>query len=36
MAETDVQGLFCTLQPDSIAWERAVIENDDGFSTKNE
>ena len=36
MAETDVQRLFRTLQPSSIAWERAVIENDDRFSTENE
>ena len=36
MAETDVQRLFRTLQPGSIAWERAVIENDDHFSTENE
>ena len=30
MSETDVQRLFRTLQPDSIAWERAVTENDGG------
>ena len=31
MAETDIQGLFRTLQPGSIAWERAVTENDGVF-----
>ena len=36
MAETDVQKLFRTLRPGSIAWERAVIENEGGFSTENE
>ena len=34
MAETDVQRLFLTLQPGSIAWERAVIGKDDRFSTE--
>ena len=31
MAETEVQGLFRTPQPGSIAWERVVTENDDVF-----
>ena len=36
MAETDVQRMFRTLQPGSIAWERAVTENDDGSQHNNE
>ena len=36
MSETDVQRLFRTLQPDSIAWERAVMEGDGSSQHNNE
>ena len=36
MSETDIQRLFRTLQPESIAWERAVTEDDGSSQHINE